>query len=69
MQEMQEMYEFNPWIRKIPWNGEWQPTPVFLPGKSHVQRSLVEYSPRGLKESDTPEENVHRCSLGEGRET
>ena len=31
----------------------WQPTPVFLPEKSHGQRSLVGYSPRGCKESDT----------------
>ena len=29
------------------------PTPVFLPGKSHGQRSLVSYCPWGLKESDT----------------
>ena len=33
----------------------WQPTPVFLPGKSHGQRSLVGYSPRGSKELDTTE--------------
>ena len=26
---------FNPWVRKIPWRSKWQPTPVFLPGKSH----------------------------------
>ena len=32
---------FNPWVRKIPWRRKWQPTPVFLPGKSHRQRSLV----------------------------
>ena len=32
---------------------EWQPTPVFLPGESHGQRSLVGYSPWGRKESDT----------------
>ena len=32
---------FNPWIKKIPWRREWQPTPVFLPGESHGQRSLV----------------------------
>ena len=32
-----------------------QPTPVFLPGESHGQRILVDYSPRGLKESDTTE--------------
>ena len=31
---------FNPWIRKIPWSRKWQPTPVFLPGKFHGQRSL-----------------------------
>ena len=35
---------------------KWQPTPVFLPGKSHGQRSLVGYSPRGHKESDTTEQ-------------
>ena len=32
---------------------QWQPTPVFLPGKSHGWRSLVGYSPWGSKESDT----------------
>ena len=31
---------FNPWVRKIPWRRKWQPTPVFLPGKSHGQRNL-----------------------------
>ena len=35
------------------WRNEWQPTSVFLPGKSHGQRSLASYSPQGLKESDT----------------
>ena len=39
----------------IPWRRAWQPTPVFLPGKSHRQRSVVGYSPWGLKESDTTE--------------
>ena len=34
---------------------EWQPTPVLLPRKSHGWRSLVGYSPRGRKESDTTE--------------
>ena len=34
---------------------KWQPTPVFMPGKSHGQRSLVGYSPWGRKESDTIE--------------
>ena len=34
---------------------EWQPTPVFLPGESHGQRSLIGYSPRGCEESDMTE--------------
>ena len=33
----------------------WQPTPVFLPGESHGQRSLASYKPWGHKESDTTE--------------
>ena len=36
---------FHPWVRKIPWRRKWQPNPVFLPGESHGQRSLVGYSP------------------------
>ena len=32
---------FDPWDRKLPWRRKWQPTPVFLPGESHGQRSLV----------------------------
>ena len=32
--------EFDPWVRNVPWRREWQPTPVFLPGKSWGQRSL-----------------------------
>ena len=32
---------FDPWVGKMPWRRKWQPTPVFLPGKSHRQRSLV----------------------------
>ena len=46
---------FNPWVRMIPWRRTWQPTPVFLPGESHGQRSLVGYSPWGLKELDMTE--------------
>ena len=39
---------------------EWQATPVFLPGKSHGQRTLVGYSPCSLKELDTTEQlNFH----------
>ena len=40
---------------KIPWRRAWQPIPVFLPGPSHGQRSLVGYSPWGRKESDMTE--------------
>ena len=35
---------FDPWVGKIFWRRKWQPTPVFLPGESHGQRSLVGYS-------------------------
>ena len=31
--------KFNPWVGKIPWRSKWQPTPVFLPRKSHGQRT------------------------------
>ena len=48
-------YRFNPWVGKIPRRGKWQPTTVFLAGKSHGQRSLVGYSPWGHKELDTTE--------------
>ena len=38
-----------PWLRKIPWRRKWQPTPVFLPGESHGQRSPSGYSPWGCR--------------------
>ena len=50
-------------IGRIPWRRERQPTPVFLPGKSHGWRSLVGYSPWGHKESDTTEQ-LHFTSQG-----
>ena len=40
---------------RFPWRRAWQPTPVFLPGKSHGQRNLVGYSPWGHQESNTTE--------------
>ena len=43
------MHGFGPQVWKLPWRGKWQPTPAFLPGKSYGQRSLVGYSPWGLK--------------------
>ena len=52
---MQET-RFYPWVGKIPWRREWLSTPVFLPGKSHGQRSLAGYSPWGQKELDTTEQ-------------
>ena len=45
----------DPWVRKTPWRRKWQPTLVFLPGKSHGQRSVASYSPWGCKELDTTE--------------
>ena len=44
---------FDPWVKKILWRMKWQPTPVFLPGKSHGWRTLAGYSSWGCKESDT----------------
>ena len=49
------------WVGKIPWRREWLPTPVFLLGEFHGQRSLAGYSPWCCKELDTTE----RLSMGE----
>ena len=46
---------FNPWVRKIPWRGNWLPTPVLLPGKSLGQRTLVGHSTWGHTEPDRTE--------------
>ena len=40
---------FNPWVRRIPWRRKWQPTPVFLPGRLHWQKSLTGYCLWGQK--------------------
>ena len=40
---------FDPWVGKITWRREWLPTPAFLPGEFHGQRSLVGYRPWGHK--------------------
>ena len=45
---------FNPWVGNIPRRRTWQSILVFLPGESYRQRSLVGYSPWGLRESDLP---------------
>ena len=39
-------YRFDLWVRKIPWRRKWESTPIFLPGKSHGQRSMAGYSLR-----------------------
>ena len=62
MQET-EKTQFYPWVGKIPWRRAWQPTPVFLFGESHGQRSLEVYSPWSLKEPDTAD----RLSTHAGR--
>ena len=46
---------FNSWVGKTSWRRAWQPTPVFLPGESHGQWSLVGSRPWGCKESGTTE--------------
>ena len=57
------------WVRSLawedPWRSKWQATPVFLPGKSHGQRSLMGCSPWGHKDSDTTEQlkqHTQQCS-------
>ena len=55
-------FGFHPWVGKIIWRRKRQPTPVFLPGKSHGQRSLVGYRPWGHKNSDrTQQLNNKNC--------
>ena len=53
---------FHPWVGKIPCRRAWQPTPVFLPGESHGQRSLAGYSPWSHKESGKTEVTLHTRS-------
>ena len=40
---------FDPWVGEIPWRRKWQLVLVLLPGKSHGQRTLADYSPWGHK--------------------
>ena len=61
---------FDPWVGKIPWRKAWQPTPVFLPGESHQQRS------RGATGHRVPENQTrlkrlcaHSCTFGVSTET
>ena len=52
----------DPWAGKVSWRRKWQPTPVFLPGKSHGQRSLVAVVHEVTKEWDMTELNDTHCS-------
>ena len=53
-----------PMLERFPWRRKWQPTPVFLPEKSHGQRRLAGYSPKGRKELDTTERlSMHIISI------
>ena len=62
MQVRHKKCRFDPWVRKIPWKKEWQPSLVFLPGESYGERNLMGYSPWSHKESDTTEQvNNNKC--------
>ena len=67
MQEMCRTPGFDPWVGKIPWRRAWQPTPLFLLGKSHGQRSLAGYDPWGCKEPEMIERTEHTSRREGGR--
>ena len=54
---------FYPWVERFPWRRKWQPTPLFLLGKPHGQRSLEGYSPWGHRELDTTKVIQHPAYL------
>ena len=56
-------YQFNTWVRKMPWKNAWQLTLAFLPGEFYVQRSLLGYSPWGHKQSDMTGVTQHARTL------
>ena len=58
---------FDPWVGKISWSRKWQSTPVFLPGKSHGQKSLASYSPRGHRRVRHDLANKYQQCLGHDR--
>ena len=60
---------FDPWVGKIPWRRKWHPTPVFLPGESHGQRSPVGCSPWGRRESDTTRDRARTPKQARGLTT
>ena len=60
---------FDPWMGKFPWSRKWQPTPIFLLGTSHGQRSLTGYRPWGRKELDTTEHTYMSLVLQKSSKT
>ena len=54
-------WQFDPWAEKLPWGSKGQPTPIFVPGKFHGQRSLAGYSPWGGKELDMTEQHQQQA--------
>ena len=68
-----ERHGFDPWVKKIPSRREWQPTPGFLPGESHAQRSLASYTTSWVrKESDMTDRlcmKTHTASCGKWHHT
>ena len=60
-----ERSRFDLWVRKIPWRRAWQPTPVFLPGNFHGQKSLAGYNPWGhrvIHDWVSTHTHTHTCS-------
>ena len=53
----------DPWVKKTPWRRKWQPTPIFLPGESHGQRSLEDYTVHRVPRSQTRLKwlSIHAC--------
>ena len=53
---------FDPWVLKIPWRSKWPPTPAFLPGNFHGQRSLMGYRPWGCKSQTWLRMHTYICT-------
>ena len=62
MRQLREEWNFRE-IYALKWRRKWKPTPVFLPGESHGQRSLEGYSPWGRKELDTTGHTAHALKI------
>ena len=60
-------HRFDRRVRKITWRKAWQPTPVFLAGEWHGERSLTGYHPWGHRESDMTEATQHSTQVRENK--